>query len=175
MLTAARSKTPRRSLGVLCSVLALQACVTPRPSPAQTPWESTAWDAPWASSAYDPALSDPPQERDRWEAQDTPTPRQDTTSLAPSSSITEVAYRVYRDYITHIDGARCPCRPTCSRYAVQAARKHGLLIGTWMTLDRLILSTDETRSSALRSLPLREVTPGQHYYYDPVEENDFFF
>ncbi len=40
-------------------------------------------------------------------------------------------------------GSACGCRfsPTCSHYAVGAVRTHGALLGTWLTLRRLIKCT----------------------------------
>lgn len=169
---SAATRTPRITLGVffclgLSLMLSQAACVTPTPRPQAQPWNS-AWEEPWDSATSEYVL--PERQPATW-----PTPAQ-ASSAATSSNITEIAYKLYSQHLTKIDGSRCPCRPTCSRYGVLAARKHGLVIGIWMTLDRLMLSTDETRSSVLRSLPLREFGDDKELYYDdPVEENDFFF
>lgn len=84
----------------------------------------------------------------------------------------EVAYRFYSGYLTKVDGARCPHRPTCSRYSIHAIRKHGLIVGSWLTIDRLLRGD---RSSVLRALPRRSFGGEEVYYVDPVSENDFFF
>lgn len=158
------------ALSLSALLLMSAGCVTPKPTlnaaSADLAWRAP-FEQPWAANSTQAALS--PRQEPSWPQ----APPKANTSL--SANITEVAYKLYSQHLTKIDGARCPCRPTCSRYAVLAARKHGLLIGMWMTLDRLMLSTDETRSSSLRSLPLRDFGQGQMYYDDPVEENDFFF
>lgn len=83
----------------------------------------------------------------------------------------EVAFRFYSRHLTQVDGARCEHRPTCSRYAIESVRKHGLLVGSWLTVDRL-MRTDH--SSVLRFLPRRAFSGGT-YFVDPVESNDFYF
>ncbi len=88
------------------------------------------------------------------------------------SGMMELAFSIYRDHITKVDGPRCEHRPTCSRYAIEAMRRHGFVVGSLMGVDRLLRTG---RSSSLRSLPLLRVIDGQPYYSDPVEENDFFF
>ncbi len=54
---------------------------------------------------------------------------------------------------------------------MEALRAHGFVVGSWLSIDRLLRSG---RSSTLRSLPV-DPYPGGVYYTDPVEENDFFF
>ena len=78
-------------------------------------------------------------------------------------------FRFFQEYISPVDGDRCPSYPTCSQYAQQAVRKHGVIIGLVMTFDRLIHESDETRRAPL-------IRAGDSYrYYDPVENNDFWW
>jgi hypothetical protein len=77
--------------------------------------------------------------------------------------------RIFQVYISPVDGDRCPSYPTCSQYAREAVRKHGAMIGLMMTCDRLIHETDE-----IRRAPLIRVH-GSYRYYDPVENNDFWW
>lgn len=49
----------------------------------------------------------------------------------------EVVYTGYRNYLSSLDGSHCPMKPSCSQYAIQAIRKHGLLPGLAMGADRL--------------------------------------
>ncbi|HSR12976.1 MAG TPA: membrane protein insertion efficiency factor YidD [Thermodesulfobacteriota bacterium] len=76
---------------------------------------------------------------------------------------------IFQNYISPVDGDRCPSYPTCSQYARQAIRKHGALVGVAMTVDRLIHETDE-----IHRAPLIKVHQS-HRYYDPVENNDFWW
>jgi len=71
--------------------------------------------------------------------------------------------------ISQVDGDRCPCFPTCSDYARRAIRKHGLLIGFVMTFDRLMHEADE-----IHRVPRIPIF-GVPRYYDPVENNDFWW
>lgn len=44
---------------------------------------------------------------------------------------------VYRYTLSPMLGPRCRFEPSCSRYATQALREHGLFRGSWLTLRRL--------------------------------------
>jgi hypothetical protein len=61
-----------------------------------------------------------------------------------------VSFLFYRSVVTPIDGPRCAHRPTCSVYAMQAVRQHGV-VGFWLAYDRLLRGA---RSSAVRRLPV---------------------
>ena len=76
---------------------------------------------------------------------------------------------IFRDYISPVDGDRCPMYPTCSQYGQQAIRKNGLVWGVIMTVDRLIHESDE-----MRRAPRLKVYES-YRYYDPVENNDFWW
>lgn len=90
---------------------------------------------------------------------------------AHSAGIFDLAYRFYVSGLTQIDGPRCEHRPTCSRYGYQAVSKHGFVVGSFLTIDRLMRGPN---SSIYRNLPIYRVHEGRIYYYDPVENNDFF-
>ena len=70
--------------------------------------------------------------------------------------------------ISPVDGSRCPSYPTCAEYSKQAYQKHGALIGTLMTVDRLFYEPTEARFS-----PQIEVY-GARRIYDPVSANEFW-
>ncbi|MGZ3578024.1 MAG: membrane protein insertion efficiency factor YidD [Syntrophales bacterium] len=79
------------------------------------------------------------------------------------------AIRFYQQYISPVIGDRCQMYPSCSSYAIEAIKKHGCLIGSVMTSDRLIHESNETDHA-----PLIE-KEGDYGYYDPVSSNDFWW
>ena len=44
---------------------------------------------------------------------------------------------VYRYAISPLLGPRCRFDPTCSRYAEQALKRHGLVKGSWLAIRRI--------------------------------------
>ena len=74
----------------------------------------------------------------------------------------------FQEAISPVDGDRCPSYPTCAAYSRQAYQKHGALLGTLMTVDRLIHEASESRFS-----PMVEVH-GVRRIYDPVSANEFW-
>jgi len=58
--------------------------------------------------------------------------------------------------------------PTCSAYSRLAVRKHGFFLGIMMTADRLIHEATEMEYAPL-------VLADRLRYYDPVENNDFWW
>ena len=46
--------------------------------------------------------------------------------------------RVYRRYVSPCLGPHCRFHPTCSSYALQAITRHGLAMGSWLALRRLL-------------------------------------
>ena len=45
--------------------------------------------------------------------------------------------RIYQSLISPLLGASCRFTPTCSQYAKEALKKHGLFKGLYLTLKRL--------------------------------------
>ena len=76
----------------------------------------------------------------------------------------------YQKVISPIDGHRCPMEPSCSSYLNQAMKKHGLLLGWIMGMDRLVRCG---RSEVNLSPPIWE--NGIKHTHDPVENNDFWW
>ncbi len=76
----------------------------------------------------------------------------------------------YQKVISPIDGDRCPMSPSCSSYLNQAIKKHGLLRGWIMGMDRLVRCG---RSEVSLSPPIWK--NGRKHTHDPVENNDFWW
>jgi putative membrane protein insertion efficiency factor len=78
--------------------------------------------------------------------------------------------RMYQTYVSSMGGHRCPMKPSCSQYSIEAFKKHGYLLGWIMTSDRLLrCGRDETRLS--RTLRKNN----EIFSYDPLENNDFWW
>lgn len=77
--------------------------------------------------------------------------------------------KFYQDYISSVDGNRCPMHPTCSQYCSETFKKHGALLGWIMCSDRLIrCGRDENKLSDPVWIG------GEKRSYDPVSNNDFW-
>ena len=49
-----------------------------------------------------------------------------------------VLIKVYQKLISPLLGPSCRFHPSCSYYAVQALKRHGLLIGGWLSIKRIL-------------------------------------
>ncbi len=45
--------------------------------------------------------------------------------------------KIYQYGISPMLGPKCRFTPTCSQYAAEALKKHGLIKGTWLALKRI--------------------------------------
>jgi hypothetical protein len=108
---------------------------------------------PWDSPAYSAQV------------QKETKPRRNTSMSSPFF-ITLLNF--FSKVISPVDGDRCPSYPTCAAYSKEAYQKHGALLGTLMTVDRLFHEADESRFS-----PTVEVY-GVGRIYDPVSANEFW-
>jgi hypothetical protein len=45
--------------------------------------------------------------------------------------------KIYQWVLSPIIGPRCRYVPTCSQYAIEALKKHGIFKGSWLTVRRL--------------------------------------
>jgi hypothetical protein len=75
----------------------------------------------------------------------------------------------YQHFLSRHWGRRCAYYPSCSNYALLAIRKHGVVIGTMITFDRLQHEGNEARTSP----PI--LAGGQIKVYDPLENNDYWW
>lgn len=76
---------------------------------------------------------------------------------------------VFREYVSPVDGDRCMMHPSCTTYSIEAVRKHGIIIGYIMTIDRLIHENNEMDFA-------RVTGEGEGArFQDSVENNDFWW
>ena len=94
--------------------------------------------------------------------------RETTWNTSMSSPFFISLLNFFSAVISPVDGDRCPSYPTCAAYSKEAFQKHGALLGTLMTVDRLFHEADESRFS-----PTVEVY-GVGRIYDPVSSNEFW-
>lgn len=75
----------------------------------------------------------------------------------------------YRLFVGPAIGARCVLEPSCSRYYLEASRKHGIL-GVPMVADRFVREPVESNSDRLIRKP-----NGSWRHPDPVSDHDWWF
>ena len=49
-----------------------------------------------------------------------------------------IPIKAYQLILSPLLGPSCRFQPTCSTYAMEALRKHGVIHGLWLTIKRLI-------------------------------------
>ncbi|MBL4775140.1 MAG: membrane protein insertion efficiency factor YidD [Mariprofundus sp.] len=74
----------------------------------------------------------------------------------------------YQHIIGSNDGRSCPSYPVCSQYAAQAIDRYGLLLGSWLTLDRLIHEADDLQLGPWL------IFGTETRLHDPLERNAFW-
>ena len=86
------------------------------------------------------------------------------------TSIWSSPMALYQATISKADGQRCPMYPSCSHYAAQAVKRHGIILGWLLTGDRLLrCGRDETRR-----VP-KVMINGSQRAYDPLAANTFWW
>ncbi|OGP86576.1 MAG: hypothetical protein A2V87_11785 [Deltaproteobacteria bacterium RBG_16_58_17] len=93
-------------------------------------------------------------------------------SAAKEGALGEIAAApvlFYQRFLGPHWGRRCSYYPSCSNYALLAIRKHGALVGSIMTFDRLQHESNEARYSPLVQ------TGDEIRVYDPLENNDYWW
>lgn len=75
----------------------------------------------------------------------------------------------FQNYISRVDGDRCPSLPSCSSYSINAFKKHGYFVGWLMTVDRLIHEGNEGLVSP------NVYYKGRFRILDPVDNNDYWW
>ena len=74
------------------------------------------------------------------------------------------------NHLASVRTGNCPMHPSCSEYSREAFAKHGLVMGWWMTFDRLLRCG---RNEAERAP--RVFVRGTWKAYDPVAHNDHWW
>lgn len=75
----------------------------------------------------------------------------------------------YRKAISPVDGNRCVMAPTCSLYSHQAIQEHGVIMGIFLTAQRLLHEGDE-----IGRVP-KIVEGGETLYVDTLEANTYWW
>jgi len=60
------------------------------------------------------------------------------TLHAVSIAIPLLLLKFYRFFISPLLGQRCRFHPSCSQYAIEAYKIHGLVIGSWLSARRIL-------------------------------------
>ena len=124
------------------------------------------FQAPATLAADDPFKGPWERVADNWRMQGRYHAAQNIQSDAKTYS--PILLNFFQKVISPVDGSRCPSYPTCAAYSKEAYQKHGALLGTLMTVDRLFHEASEARFS-----PIVEVH-GVQRIYDPVSANEFW-
>lgn len=71
---------------------------------------------------------------------DSPSLEAGATALSPAytSQLCRLGFRVYQKGFSICINSDCPMTPSCSNYAKDAVHRHGALLGTLLTADRLL-------------------------------------
>ena len=78
--------------------------------------------------------------------------------------------KLFNKCISGVDGDRCQMYPSCSKYCIEAFKKHGSILGWIMCNDRLVrCGRDEVELSN----PV--LINNEKRIYDPVSNNDFWW
>jgi putative membrane protein insertion efficiency factor len=101
-----------------------------------------------------------------WKNESFPIPEK---RLSPAQKGVQGLIKLFQNYISPVDGDRCPSYPTCSQYALESIRKHGAIVGMVMGFGRLIHESDEIQRAPKIWLH------GSYRYFDPVANNDFWW
>jgi putative component of membrane protein insertase Oxa1/YidC/SpoIIIJ protein YidD len=86
--------------------------------------------------------------------------------LSPLSGLI-LFYQGPMDHLSSVRFGDCPMFPHCSEYALSAIQKHGMIIGWFMTCDRLMrCGRDEM------DLSPQIIVDGKVKAFDPLDRND---
>ncbi len=88
--------------------------------------------------------------------------------LAPVPEPQLFPMRFFQNVVGTLDGRACADYPVCSLYARQALHKHGLIIGSWLAMDRIIHEVGDLEQGPF------VIYQGERRVYDPLSRNDFW-
>jgi len=88
--------------------------------------------------------------------------------LLPATTTQTLPIFFYQHLIGSLDGRSCPSYPVCSVYTHQAMQHYGLLLGSWLMLDRLIHEGDDLQRGPWI------IVDGKMRLHDPLERNAFW-
>lgn len=80
----------------------------------------------------------------------------------------EVPFRFLKEVISRVDGPRCSMYPTDTQFALEAAKRHGMILGLFFLVDRLFHEWSESKRAPVI------VVYGKERFYDPLDGNDFW-
>jgi putative component of membrane protein insertase Oxa1/YidC/SpoIIIJ protein YidD len=91
-----------------------------------------------------------------------------TPRSSPDSSLLIPLIHFYQDHMRTYQVSSCPSYPNCSEYTLQAIRKHGAFMGTFLFIDRMF------REFTTAGRPPQVRSRGRSLHYDPLEANDYW-
>jgi len=93
------------------------------------------------------------------------TARSPTRPPKISTSLLDTHFYLWRNYLTKVDGPKCPHLPTCSHFAYLSIKKYGLR-GSYYTTSRLLGEFGDLSSYGFYEL---HIINGRGRIYDPVK------
>ena len=96
-------------------------------------------------------------------------PRKAGDPSGAGTSVFQGLLGFYRNVISPVDGNRCVMAPTCSLYSHQAIQEHGVIMGIFLTADRLLHEGDEIPRAR------RIAEGGETLYLDTLEANTYWW
>lgn len=97
------------------------------------------------------------------------TGRPEEISVSRNKSPVIDLIRFYQKHMRSYKVSTCPSFPNCSEYGLQAIRKHGSIMGTFIFIDRFF------REFTTVGTPPQVRRNGRSLHYDPLEANDYWF
>ena len=88
--------------------------------------------------------------------------------VSRNKSVVVDLIKFYQKHMRSYKVSTCPSYPSCSEYGLQAIRKHGSVMGTFMFIDRFF------REFTTVGTPPQVRRQGRSLHYDPLEENDYW-